>query len=278
MKKIEMNPTISMEKKRFYQKSMWTLLWFSLFIPLLLKLLVDIPSVAVDYICNSYAPFYPTATTTGLVAMQVLVVIADILRAGCIGCVLCVLLYVIDRHFDKVRFAAAVLTAIVCPAVISFAGVYGSYLCVSVGLSRQTVYEFEATLPDIRTAALVEFALYVLLIVIAILCLVLRQNKRTAGEKQTETGKDAFFPSAPLFKTVVIAIAISGGISLLEKLLETAVELKSYEVTASLEGIVSYLVLPYLYLAMSLFAMLCFAALIYHHMEKKWKKYGEDSQ
>ena len=270
-----MNATITESKKRFYNKSLWTLLWFSLFLPILLKLLVDVPSVAVDYICNSYAPFYPTATTAGLVAMQITVVIADILRAGFIGCVLCVLLYVIDKNVGKVRSCVMIGIAIVCPAIVSFVGVSMTSLCVSTGLSRQTIYEFKATLPEIKTAAMIEFALYMVLIVGAVLCLLLRKNRANANEREEQTS-NSFFPSSSIFKTVTIAIVFSGAVSLTEKILETVVDLKNYQITDSFEAIVSFLVLAYLYLVISLFAMLCFAAIICRRMDKKWKKYGED--
>ena len=271
MKKTEMDTISEQGMDRFFKKSVRSLLLFGLILPFLLKLFIDVPSVALDYICNSYAPFYPTATTVGLVIMQVLVVIADMLRAGFIGCVLCILLYVINKNIGRVRFCVAVAIAAICPAIISFVGVYMTYLCVSVGLSRQTVYEFKAILPDIRTSALIEYALFVLLVVCAVLCLALRNNRSGADKKDIDD-KDSFFPSSSLFGTVALSVGFSGIISLIVKILDTFAELQSYQITESFEGIISYLVLPYLYLGISLFAMLCFAAMMYRRMERKWQK------
>ncbi|MBE6672604.1 MAG: hypothetical protein E7599_03670 [Ruminococcaceae bacterium] len=271
MKKNVVSDALSVGQKRFYSKALRSLILFSLILPLLLKVLVDIPAVAIDYVCNSYAPFYPTLTTVGLVITQVVAVLADILRAGFIGCVLCVLLYVIDKNVGRVRVGSCLAVVLLSPALISGLGLYLNYLCVTVGLSRQTVYEFEAQMPEIRTAMVVELVLYAVLVVGAVLCLLLRGSRPSREEKLMQNdGDKGFFPCAHLFGTVAIAIGFSGLLSLVEKVLETVVELQTYNVTESFEGIISHLVLPYLYLALSLFAMLCFAAIMYRRIDKKW--------
>lgn len=265
-------------KNRFYVKSLRSLVLFSLILPLILRLFVDIPSIALDYICHSYAPFYPTATTVGIVTIQIAAVLADILRAGFMGCVICILLYMIDKNAGKSRIGSALGISIVCPALVSGIGIYLTKLCVTTGLSRQTVYEFEAKLPDIKMSALIELALYAVVMVSAILCLLLRKNHLLARDNLAEQDGDSFFPSTSLFGTVAISIGISGVISLLVRILETVAELETYNVTESFEGIVSYLVLPYLYLAMELFAMICFAAIIYRRIDKKWRAGSEKGE
>ena len=126
-----------------------------------------------------------------------------------------------------------------------------------------------------------EILYYAVVIVGAILCLQLRKNSRRnrSDEQAEEENKEqSFFPSTTLFGSVALSIGLSGAISLVEKVLETVVELQTYQVLESFEGVVSYLVLPYLYLAVSLFAMLCFAAVMYRRMDKKWKKSMEEEE
>jgi len=256
--KVRKEPVVS---NGFYKKNFFTLLLFGLILPLVIKVFWDIPSGVADYICNSYAGIYPTASAVGLGAVQIVTVLADLLRAGLIGGVLCALLYGIGRKMSRGYLYASLAVVFISPLCISAVGFGLNYACVLVGLSRDTKYFFEARLSELMMAAMIEYILYMILMILAVALLY------RASIKNRDTlfaNSDGLIPTAPLYRVVAIAVSLFGIISLAITVSDMWIDLKTYgDITSSLSGIMGYLVLPYVYLILKLLCMLFFASSVF---------------
>ena len=264
---MKKNMTKSMLQDGFARKLQFTLLLFALILPLALKVLIDTPAGVADYICNSYAGIYPTATTMGLLFTQILTVAADMVRAGLIGCVLCALLYAVASGMDKTRMTIALTTALLSPIAVAGAGIGLNYLCVYLGLSRDTIYFFRNKLSQLMTAAILEYFLYAVLVVCSILILYWIASKNR-GDLLADT--DGFFSGAPMFRAVALTVALFGVISFIMTVSDMILDLKNYgNIFESLSGVMGYVVLPYVYLVIKLFAMLFFGTLLLRRLNRK---------
>ena len=257
----------------FYKKILLNFLLYSLLLPLLIKVFLDIPIGIADYVCNSYEGVYPLAARAGLVCVQIVSVLADVLRAGFVGCVLSCLLYFIGRGARGMHMLSGFLMALICPIAVTGVGMGLNYACVSVGISRDSLTLFKAKLPQLYLAASIEYILYGVLLICAAL-LMLRTMQKHPKTLFEDAG--GFFPSSALFKTVTVSISLFGIISLLMTLSDMIIDLKTYTgITEHLEGIMGYLVLPYLYLILKLASMLMFSAFMVRRLERKWQACGE---
>ena len=260
----------------FYKKLLFSLFLFALILPLSLKVFLDTPGNVLDYLCNSYAGVYAVATSVGLFSVQILSVISGVLRAGFIGCVLSILLYIIGRKASKVQILGCLSVALISPVVVSSVGLLLNYACVSVGINRDTMGLFRAKLPQLMLAARIEYVLYVVLVVCATLVLYGFSQKKK--EDLFADGKE-FFPRSILFRAVTIAVMLFGIVSLLMTISDTVIDLKTYAgITDSFAGIMAYLVLPYVYLILNLAAMLFFAALTVRKLDRKWNSCKENGR
>ena len=267
MKKHTTKPVM---KDGFARSLQRTLLLFALIFPLALKIFIDTPAGVADYICNSYAGIYPTATTMGLLFTQILTVAADMVRAGFIGCVLCALLYAFAAGMEKTRVTIALMTALLSPIVVSFVGIGLNYLCVVAGINRDTPYFFKNKLPQLITSAILEYFLYAVLVICAVLILYWISSKR-ASDMLTDT--DSFFSGSGMFRAVAASVALFGVVSFIMTVSDMILDLNTYgNIFDSLSGIMGYLVLPYVYLIIKLFAMLFFGTLLFRKLNGKREK------
>ena len=264
---------------QFFKKMFRSLLVYALILPLALKCLVDIPVSIGDYICNSYAGIYPTATAAGLVMTQILTVLAEMLRAGFIGSVLCIVLYLIARGAGRRQMILSFLLTLVSPLLISFVGMLLNYWCVKVGLSRDTVTIFKLKLPQLKAAMFLEYFTYAALLVLSalIMCIALMVYRNASRSRDLLfEDKGGFFPSAPIYRLLTLAIGFFGLVSLAMTVSDMMLDLSNYyNITESLSGIMGYLVLPYLYLVMKLFAMMFCSAVVLRRLNKMWQECEE---
>ncbi len=268
MKKTTIKRQTEMPKS-FYKKILTGFLLFSLILPLLIKVFLDTPIGIADYICNSYEGIYPVAARAGLVCVQIVSVLADVLRAGFVGCVLSVLLYCIGRGAKGTRILSCFSLALLSPIAVTAVGMGLNYFCVSVGISRDSLTLFKAKLPQLYLAASIEYVLYGVLLVCAALVMLRTMHKHRATLFEDAGG---FFPSSALFRTVTLSVSFFGIISLLMTLSDMIIDLKTYiGITDHLEGIMGYLVLPYLYLILKLASMLMFSAFMVRRLDRKWR-------
>lgn len=254
----------------YFKKYLFTLFLYSLILPALLKVFIDMPSSVADYICNSYAGIYPTATTVGIISAQVMTVLGEMLRAGLIGCVLCALLYAIGKDYDRIHVLSYLAVVLLSPLAVAALGMGLNYLCVMVGFSRDTMAFFEAKLPELLMAALIEHVLYAVLVVCAVLILYWNLAKKP---NKLYVDTDHFFPTASLYRVVTVMIALFGAISLAMTISDTVMDFKTYgNITESLSGVMGYLVLPYLYLIFKLGSMLLLSAMLFRRLNRKFGK------
>lgn len=255
--------------KLFYKKILVSFLLFSLVFPLVIKVFLDIPIGVADYVCNSYEGVYPLAARAGLICVQIVSVLADVLRAGFVGCVLSALLYGIGRGAKGARIVTCFALALLSPVAVTAVGMGLNYFCVSVGISRDSLTLFKAKLPQLYLAASIEYILYGVLLVCAAL-LMFRTIQKYRGTLFEDAG--GFFPSSALFRTVTLSVSFFGILSLVMTLSDTIIDLKTYTgITDNLEGIMGYLVLPYLYLILKLASMLMFSAFMVRRLDRKWR-------
>lgn len=269
MKKMNTKRQVAMPSS-FYKKMFVTFLLFALVLPLLIKVFLDTPIGIADYVCNSYEGVYPVAARAGLVCVQIVSVLADVLRAGFIGCVVSALLYLIGRGARGTRLVSCFALALLSPIAVTGVGLGLNYFCVSAGISRDTLTLFKAKLPQLYLAAAIEYVLYGVLLVCAalILCRALQKHPDTLFD---DAG--GFFPFSRLFGAVTVSVSLFGLISLAMTVSDMVIDLKMYtDITSHLEGIMGYLVLPYLYLILKLASMLVFAAFMVRRLDRGWKK------
>ena len=271
MKKTKTNAIENKENRAVFKKTLKTLCMVSLIYPLLIKIFLDIPMGVADYLCNSYSLLYPTAATAGVIMIQVLAVVAEILRVGLIGCVLCVLLYLAGKKAERKVMVPAVMLALLSPPVISAVGMGLNYFCVANGISRVSPYQFKGEFLQYLTAALIEYAQYVVIVVGAFLVLYLFSTAKGTGSALFAQSK-GFFPASYLFRAVTVSVCMFGVLSLVLKVSDMLVDMGQYDVTADFAAVIGYLVLPYLYLVLDLFAMLIFAAILYRSLERRWEE------
>ena len=269
-----MKKQVNMQKNKaenpLFKKYLFTLFLYSLILPMVLKVFIDIPAGVVDYICNSYAGIYPGATTAGLISVQVLTVLAEMLQAGFIGCVLCALLYAIGKDRDPIRVLSYLAVVLLSPMLVSGIGIWLNYLCVSAGISRDTLAYYEAKLPEILMAAVLEHILYITLVICAVLILYWRSAKKP---EKIYADTDHFIPTASLYRIVAVTIGLFGVLSLVMTVSDTILDFKTYgNITESLSGVMGYLVLPYAYLIFKLGSMLLLSAMLFKRMNRKFGK------
>ena len=269
MKKSNVKKKIETKLSSYFgRKSCQMLLFFALLWPLVIKVFLDTPGAVADYLCNSYIGVYPLLSDIGFVVVQIVSVLAELLRAGLIGCLLVTLLYALARGTRGKRLISYLLICLVSPLVVSAVGLLLNYACVVVGISRDSMGLFRLKLPQLYLAAMLEYFLYAVLVICAILILYHYLKKKSADM----FGGEGFFPANGLFRVLTIAVVLFGSISLLMTLSDTLIDLKTYDVTASFSSILGYLVLPYLYLILKLASMLFFAAATMHKLDRVWKK------
>ena len=268
MKKTTMSRQNEMPKS-FYKKTLISFVLFSLVLPLMIKVFLDIPIGIADYVCNSYEGVYPVAARAGLVCVQIVSVLADVLRAGFVGCVLSTLLYCIARGAKGARVLTCFALSLLSPIAVTAVGMGLNYFCVSVGISRDSLTLYKAKLPQLYLAASIEYVLYGVLLICAALMMLRTMQKYRATLFEDAGG---FFPSSVLFRTVTLSVSLFGIISLLMTLSDMVIDLKTYTgITEHLEGIMGYLVLPYLYLILKLASMLMFSAYMVRRLDRKWR-------
>ena len=267
-----MKKQVNIQKKKtdnpYFKKYLYTLFLYSLILPAVLKVFIDIPAGVADYICNSYSGIYPGTTKAGLVCAQVLTVLAEMLRAGFVGCVLCALLYVIGKDRDPIRILSYLCVVLLSPMLVSALGLWLNYLCVTVGISRDTLAFYKAKLPELLMASLLEHVLYTALVICAVLILYWWYAKK---QDTLYADTDHFFPTASLYRVVVISVALFGLLSLAMTVSDTVLDFQTYgDITESLSGVMGYLVLPYLYLIFKLGTMLLLSAVLFKKMNRKF--------
>jgi hypothetical protein len=198
--------------------------------------------------------------------IQVLAVLSELLRAGLVGCTVCVLLFGIGKKIGTRGVGVNLAIAMLSPIAVSAAGLGLNYACVLVGFSRYTEYVFRAKFPQFVLAAFIEYLLYAVLLVCGVLILYYYNEKRSDVMFQDVGG---FFPSAYLYRTVTVVTALFGVISLWMTVSDMILDLATFEnITKSLSAVMGYLVLPYLYLLLKLFAMLLFSAVIFRKLNR----------